>query len=65
MPKAEITEALAFAKAAAPSMADAELLNHYAIWAVRTSGPDIDRDALPRFEVCCVYRAEILRRMRQ
>jgi hypothetical protein len=32
---------------------------------VRTSGPDIDREALPHFEVCCVYRAEILRRMQQ
>lgn len=65
MSKLDVAAELHFARSAAPEMDNHELLNAYGVWSVRTAGPNIDHEALPHFEVLCVYRAELLCRLQR
>jgi hypothetical protein len=65
MLKLNIAAELEFARSTAPEMDDHELLGAFAVWSVRTAGPNVDREALQHFEVLCVYRAELLQRLQR
>lgn len=65
MLKLDVEGELVAAQRRAHGMRDYELLNAYAAWSARTVGPPTDHEALPYFEVLCVYRAELLRRLRR